>query len=50
MPMYLDGISKYDRERLKKIREVNNRITAIKNAGGEITPAVSDTLAYYMNQ
>lgn len=49
-PMFKECAAKYERERLKKVKELNNRFTAIKNVGGEITPLLEQNLEYLKEQ
>lgn len=49
-PMFKDGAAKYERERLKKIKELNNRFAAIRNGGGEITPLLEQNMNYLKEQ
>lgn len=49
-PMYKDAIAKYDRERTKKVKLLNNHFAAIKNAGGEITQVLMDNMDYLKEQ
>lgn len=48
-PMYLDAASKYERERQRKVKEITNRYSSIKNSKGEITPILQETLDFYEN-
>lgn len=49
-PMFKDGAAKYERERLKKVKELNNRFAAIRNAGGQITPLLEQNMEYLTEQ
>lgn len=49
-PMFRDGVAKYERERLKKIKELNNRFTAIRNSGGEVTELLQQNMDYLKEQ
>lgn len=49
-PMFKDGIAKYERERLKKIKSLNGHFAAIRNAGGEITPLLQENMDYLKEQ
>ena len=48
--MFKDGAAKYERERLKKVKELNNRFAAIRNAGGQITPLLEQNMEYLTEQ
>lgn len=49
-PMFRDGLAKYERERLKKIKSLNGHFAAIKNSGGEITPLLQENMDYLKEQ
>lgn len=44
-PMYTDSMGRYERERLKKLKELNNKFTSIKNSGGEITDILEENIS-----
>lgn len=37
-PLFAEAFARYDRERVKKVKEINNRRAAIRNANGTETP------------
>lgn len=45
-PMFKDSLVRYERERVKKIKELNNRFVSIKNSGGVITEEMEKNLQY----
>lgn len=49
-PMFKDCAARYERERLKKVKELNNRFAAIRNVGGEITPLLEQNMEYLNEQ
>lgn len=49
-PMFKDCAARYERERLKKIKELSNRFAAIRNVGGEITPLLEQNMEYLKEQ
>lgn len=46
-PMFADALGRYDRERKKHLKELNNRRAAIRNAHGEETPEFLGELDFY---
>lgn len=49
-PMFTEGVAKFERERGKKLKEINNRYTAIKNANGIINDLLNKNLEYIKEQ
>lgn len=49
-PMFKECAARYERERLKKVKELNNRFAAIRNVGGEITPLLEQNMDYLQQQ
>lgn len=43
-PMFKDSLARYERERLKKIKELNNRFVSIRNSGGTVTDEMEKNL------
>lgn len=43
-PMFNDCMGRYERDRLKKLKELNNKIVAIKNTGGFITKEIEENV------
>lgn len=46
-PMFTDALGRYERERLKKVRELNNRRAALRNANREETPEFQREVEFY---
>jgi hypothetical protein len=47
MPTYEEAMKRYRRDKAKKLRDLDIRYRAIEKAGGNITPELADTLAFY---
>lgn len=46
-PIFADAMSKYQREKLKKIKEITNLIANLKRSGATITDEILTTKAFY---
>ncbi len=45
-PLFAEGVARYEREKLKKLKELNNRYTSIKNTNGNVNSILEDNLNY----
>lgn len=45
-PLFAEGVVRYEREKLKKLKELNNRYTSIKNTNGNVNSILEDNLNY----
>lgn len=45
-PLFADGVAKYEREKLKKLKELNNRHTSIRNLNGNVNSILEDNLKF----
>lgn len=48
-PMFQEAAAKYEREQLKKVKDVMNRYAAIRNNHGEITDVLEENLHFYQD-
>lgn len=46
-PIFEEAMMKYQRNKLKKIKEINNQIAALKRAGATITEEIENTRRFY---
>ena len=46
-PIFADAMTKYQREKIKKTKEINNQIIAINRANGTITEEIEETKHFY---
>lgn len=46
-PIFEEAMTKYQRNKLKKIKEINNQIAALKRAGATITEEIENTRRFY---
>lgn len=46
-PMFTDAISRYERERVKRVKELNNRRAAIRNCNGTETEEFQQEMEYW---
>ncbi len=45
-PLFAEGVARYEREKLKKLKELNNRYTSIKNTNGNVNSILEDNLNF----
>lgn len=45
-PLFAEGVARYEREKLKKLKELNNKYTSIRNANGLINSVLEDNLNF----
>jgi len=46
-PMFAEAFARYEREKAKKVKEINNRRAAIRNANGEETPEFTEEARFW---
>lgn len=46
-PIFADAINKYQREKLKKTKEINNLIISLQRGGAHITEEITETKRFY---
>jgi hypothetical protein len=46
-PLFEEAMARYNREKLKKIREIESRYRALQKDQIELTKELEDTLSYY---
>lgn len=45
-PLFAEGVARYEREKMKKLKELNNRYTSIKNTNGNINSILENNLNF----
>ncbi len=45
-PLFAEGVARYEREKVKKLKELNNRYTSIRNANGTINSILESNLNF----